>query len=484
MTENDAQEEANYELMRSSLEDYELEDDDAALLDIDPEIAPAEVAPTNPVLAIVGRPNVGKSTLVNRVVGRRVAVVQDTPGVTRDRVYYDAEWNGRAFTVVDTGGWEIDVTGIDRSVADQSEIAIREADAVVLVVDANVGVTDGDERIVDLIRRSGKPTVLAANKVDSPTQEADVAYLWSLGLGEPFPVSALHGRGSGDLLDEAMRVLPKVSGVRRERPGKGPRRVALVGKPNVGKSSLLNQLAGENRVVVDDLAGTTRDPVDEIVELDGRVWTFVDTAGIRRRVHMQSGADYYASLRTQRAIDKAELALMLIDASSDLSEQDVRIMQQVIDAGRAMVLVCNKWDLVDDERRIQLDRDIERELVQMPWVERINISAKTGWHTNRLTRAMEKALDSWDKRVTTSKLNSTLGELVAANPHPVRGGRQPRILFATQVAVQPPRFVLFTTGFLDHGYRRFIERRLRETFDFLGSPVEISVRVRERRKRK
>lgn len=477
-------EDVHYELMRSTLEDYQLEEDDATLLDLDPQLAPAEPAPTNPVLAIVGRPNVGKSTLVNRVVGRRVAVVQDTPGVTRDRVYYDAEWNGRAFTVVDTGGWEIDVTGIDRSVADQSEIAIREADAVMLVVDANVGVTDDDERIVELIRRSGKPTVLAANKVDSPAQEADVAYLWSLGLGEPFPVSALHGRGSGELLDEAMRVLPKVSGVRRERPGKGPRRVALVGNPNVGKSSLLNQLAGENRVVVDDLAGTTRDPVDEIVELDGRTWTFVDTAGIRRRVHMQSGADYYASLRTQRAIDKAELALMLIDASQELTEQDVRIMQQVIDAGRAMVLVCNKWDLVDDDRRAQLDRDIERELVQMPWVERINISAKTGWHTNRLTRAMVKALDSWDKRVTTSKLNSTLGELVAANPHPVRGGRQPRILFATQVAAQPPRFVLFTTGFLDHGYRRFIERRLRETFDFLGSPVEISVRVRERRQRK
>lgn len=477
-------EDVHYELMRSTLEDYQLEEDDATLLDLDPQLAPAEPAPTNPVLAIVGRPNVGKSTLVNRVVGRRVAVVQDTPGVTRDRVYYDAEWNGRAFTVVDTGGWEIDVTGIDRSVADQSEIAIREADAVMLVVDANVGVTDDDERIVELIRRSGKPTVLAANKVDSPAQEADVAYLWSLGLGEPFPVSALHGRGSGELLDEAMRVLPKVSGVRRERPGKGPRSVALVGKPNVGKSSLLNQLAGENRVVVDDLAGTTRDPVDEIVELDGRTWTFVDTAGIRRRVHMQSGADYYASLRTQRAIDKAELALMLIDASQELTEQDVRIMQQVIDAGRAMVLVCNKWDLVDDDRRAQLDRDIERELVQMPWVERINISAKTGWHTNRLTRAMVKALDSWDKRVTTSKLNSTLGELVAANPHPVRGGRQPRILFATQVAAQPPRFVLFTTGFLDHGYRRFIERRLRETFDFLGSPVEISVRVRERRQRK
>lgn len=474
--------EPHFELMRASLDDYELEADDAELLGLDLELAPIQPAPTNPVLAIVGRPNVGKSTLVNRVVGRRVAVVQDTPGVTRDRVYYDAEWNGRPFTVVDTGGWEMDVRGIDRSVADQSEIAIREADAVVLVVDANVGMTDDDERIVELIRRSGKPTVLAANKVDSPAQEADVAYLWSLGLGEPFPVSALHGRGSGDLLDEAMRVLPKVSSVRRERPGQGPRRVALVGKPNVGKSSLLNQLAKENRVVVDDLAGTTRDPVDEIIELDGRTWTFVDTAGIRRRVHLQSGADYYASLRTQRAVDNAELALVLIDASQDLTEQDIRIMQHVVDAGRAMVLVCNKWDLVDDERRAELDKEIERELVQMPWVERINISAKTGWHTNRLTRAMERALESWDKRIPTGKLNSTLGELVAANPHPLRGGRQPRILFGTQVAAQPPRFVLFTTGFLDHGYRRFLERRLRETYDFTGTPVEISVRERRRRK--
>lgn len=481
---NPEYDEQQYELMRASLEDYELDGDDLSLIDLDLAVPDAEPAPTAPVLAIVGRPNVGKSTLVNRIVGKRVAVVQDTPGVTRDRVYYDAEWNGRQFTVVDTGGWEIDVKGIDLSVANQSETAIREADAVMLVVDATVGVTDADERIVELIRRSGKPTVLAANKVDSEQQEADVAYLWALGLGEPFPVSALHGRGSGELLDEAMRILPKVSGVRRERPGEGPRRIALVGKPNVGKSSLLNQLAGENRVVVDDTAGTTRDPVDELIELDGELWTFVDTAGIRRRVHLQSGADYYASLRTQRALANAELALVLIDGSADLSEQDIRIMQQVVDSGRAMVLVVNKWDLVDDERRLILDKELDRELVQLPWVERVNISAETGWHTNRLVRAMNRALASWDKRIATGKLNATLGELVAANPHPVRGGKQSRILFATQVDVQPPRFVLFTTGFLDHGYRRFIERRFRETFDFTGSPVEIAVRERQRRQRR
>ena len=481
---NPEYDEQQYELMRASLEDYELDDDDLSLIDLDLAVPDAEPAPTAPVLAIVGRPNVGKSTLVNRIVGKRVAVVQDTPGVTRDRVYYDAERNGRPFTVVDTGGWEIDVKGIDLSVANQSETAIREADAVMLVVDATVGVTDADERIVELIRRSGKPTVLAANKVDSEQQEADVAYLWALGLGEPFPVSALHGRGSGELLDEAMRILPKVSGVRRERPGEGPRRIALVGKPNVGKSSLLNQLAGENRVVVDDTAGTTRDPVDELIELDGELWTFVDTAGIRRRVHLQSGADYYASLRTQRALANAELALVLIDGLADLSEQDIRIMQQVVDSGRAMVLVVNKWDLVDDERRLILDKELDRELVQLPWVERVNISAETGWHTNRLVRAMNRALASWDKRIATGKLNATLGELVAANPHPVRGGKQSRILFATQVDVQPPRFVLFTTGFLDHGYRRFIERRFRETFDFTGSPVEIAVRERQRRQRR
>ncbi|MDO5025764.1 MAG: ribosome biogenesis GTPase Der [Trueperella sp.] len=474
---------AQVETMRALLDDFELIDDDADLLELAPEIVPVTEPAGAPVLAVIGRPNVGKSTLVNRIVGKRVAVVQDKPGVTRDRVRYPAQWGGKDFTLVDTGGWEVGTVGIDRAVADQAELAILDSDAVLLVLDATVGVTATDERIVSLLRSSGKPVILAANKVDSPQLEADAAYLWSLGVGEPYPISALHGRGTGDLLDAVVQALPAESAVAKAGPGIGPRRIALVGKPNVGKSSLLNRLAGEERVVVHDIAGTTRDPVDELIELDGELWKFIDTAGIRRRVNQSSGADYYASLRTERAIQNAECALVLIDAAQPLAEQDVRIMQQVVDAGRAMVLVCNKWDLVDEETRLALDKEIERELVQMPWVERVNISAATGWHTNRLTRAMHAALASWETRITTAKLNAFLGELVAAHPHPVRGGKQPRILFGTQVGVCPPRFVLFASGFLEHGYRRFIERKLRETYDFTGTPIEISVRVRERRRK-
>jgi GTPase len=476
-------EERRAEALRAGLADYVLEDEDLAVLAAG-EAAPEEAAPAGlPVLAVVGRPNVGKSTLVNRILGRREAVVQDTPGVTRDRVSYPAEWAGRNFTLVDTGGWEVDVAGIDASVAQQAEVAIAMADAVMFVVDATVGPTDTDEQVVRLLRRSGKPVVLVANKVDSPVQEADAAMLWSLGLGEPYPVSALHGRGSGDVLDAAMNVLPEVSAVAGRIPAGGPRRVALVGRPNVGKSSLLNSLAGSERVVVHETAGTTRDPVDELVELDGKPWWFVDTAGIRRRVHQTSGADFYASLRTQAALEKAEVAVVLIDASVPLTEQDTRVIQQVIDAGRALVIAYNKWDLMDEDRRPYLEREIELDLVQVQWAPRINVSAKTGWHTNRLARALETSLESWDTRIPTGRLNAFLGELTAAHPHPVRGGKQPRILFATQASNRPPRFVIFATGFIEAGYRRFIENRLREHFGFTGSPIEISVRVREKRRR-
>ncbi|PFG38124.1 GTP-binding protein [Georgenia soli] len=483
-TEADAaDEERRAEALRAGLADYVLEDEDLAVLAAG-EVAAEQAAPAGlPVLAVVGRPNVGKSTLVNRILGRREAVVQDTPGVTRDRVSYPAEWAGRNFTLVDTGGWEVDVAGIDASVAQQAEVAIAMADAVMFVVDATVGPTDTDEQVVRLLRRSGKPVVLVANKVDSPVQEADAAMLWSLGLGEPYPVSALHGRGSGDVLDAAMKVLPEVSAVAGRLPAGGPRRVALVGRPNVGKSSLLNSLAGSERVVVHETAGTTRDPVDELVELDGRPWWFVDTAGIRRRVHQTSGADFYASLRTQAALEKAEVAVVLIDASVPLTEQDTRVIQQVIDAGRALVIAYNKWDLMDEDRRPYLEREIELDLVQVQWAPRINLSAKTGWHTNRLARALETALESWDTRIPTGRLNAFLGELTAAHPHPVRGGKQPRILFATQASNRPPRFVIFATGFIEAGYRRFIENRLREHFGFTGSPIEISVRVREKRRR-
>ena len=469
--------------LRAGLAEYELEDDDLALLHGEgAQDEGLESQAPLPVLAVVGRPNVGKSTLVNRILGRREAVVEDKPGVTRDRVSYPAEWSGRRFTLVDTGGWEVDVAGIEARVAEQAEVAIALADAVVFVVDATVGATDTDEQVVRLLRRSGKPVVLCANKVDGPAGEADAAALWGLGLGEPYPVSALHGRGTGDLLDAVLDALPEVSEHGVLRP-QGPRRVALVGRPTVGKCSRVDKVAGAERVVVDDVAGTTRDPVDELIHLKGAPWVFVDTAGIRRRVHQTSGADFYASLRTQAAIEKAEVAVVLLDASTPMTEQDTRVIQQVIDAGRALVIAYNKWDLMDEDRRPYLEREIDKELVQVTWAPRVNISAKTGWHAERLVPALERALDSWDTRIPTGRLNAFLGELVAAHPHPVRGGKQPRVLFATQASTRPPRFVLFTTGFLDPGYRRYIERRLRETFGFEGTPITISVRVREKRKR-
>lgn len=470
--------------LRAGLADFELDESDAALLYAsDADLAEGDDDGPHPVVAVIGRPNVGKSTLVNRILGRREAVVEDVPGVTRDRVAYDAEWLGRKFTLVDTGGWAIDATGIHLRVAEQAEVAIELADAVLLVVDATVGATDDDEAVVKLLRRAKKPVVLIANKVDDQRGEADAATLWGLGLGEPYPVSALHGRGSGDALDALLDVLPEVSAVADHYRRGGPRRVALVGRPNVGKSSMLNKLIGHDRVVVDEVAGTTRDPVDELVELGGRMWRFVDTAGIRRRVHQTRGADFYASLRTQTALEKAEVAVVLIDASTPITEQDVRVVQQVIDAGRALVVAYNKWDLTDEERRLYLQREIETELVQIPWAPRVNLSARTGRHLDKLVPALETSLDSWDRRIPTARLNAFLGEIVAAQPHPVRGGKQPRILFATQASTRPPRFVIFASGFIEAGYRRFLERKLRETFGFEGTPIAISVRVREKRRR-
>ena len=436
-----------------------------------------------PVLAIIGRPNVGKSTLVNRIIGRREAVVEDIPGVTRDRVPYDAEWNGKAFTVVDTGGWDPDARGLAERIAAQAEVAVQAADAVLLVVDATVGITDADEAVVRILRAAGKPVVLAANKVDDQRGELEAASLWNLGLGEPYPVSALHGRGSGDLLDAVLDALPDAPDEEDEPEG-GPRRVAIIGRPNVGKSSLLNKLAREDRVVVDDASGTTVDPVDELVELGGRVWRFIDTAGIRRRVREASGHEYYASLRTGGALERAEVAVVIVDASQTLSEQDTRIISQAAEAGRALVVAFNKWDLVDDERRYYIEREIERELVQVAWAPRINIAARTGWHVDRLVRALDTALEGWETRIGTGALNAFLGRLVSEHPHPVRGGKQPKILFGTQASTAPPTFVLFTSGKLEAGYLRFVERRLREEFGFAGTPIHIQQRPREKRGRR
>ena len=432
-----------------------------------------------PIVAILGRPNVGKSTLINRFIGRREAIVEDTPGVTRDRVQYECEWAGRRFIVMDTGGWESKPDGISIQVSASAELAMQEADVLCFVVDAQVGALDEDDILVQELRKAKKPTILIANKVDGDNDESDAHALWNIGLGEPRFVSALHGRGSGDLLDAIVKELPEVGAAQVQD---GYRRIALIGRPNVGKSSLFNALAGESRSIVDDVAGTTRDPIDELIEFGGSIWRFVDTAGLKKRANQASGTDYYATLRTQTALERCECAVVVLDASVPISEQDLRIITMVEEAGKAMVIVMNKWDLVDDDRRVQLDREIERHLDQVEWAQRVNVAAKTGWHRDRLAPALRTAIDSWERRVPTSKLNSFLGALIGATPPPVRGGKQPKVYYATQAGIAPPKFVVFSSGWIEASYRRFIERRLREEFKFPGTPVQVAIRVKERDK--
>ena len=432
-----------------------------------------------PIVGILGRPNVGKSTLINRFIGRREAIVEDTPGVTRDRVQYECEWGGRRFIVMDTGGWESKPDGISVQVSAGAELAMEQSDVLCFVVDAQIGALDEDDVLVQELRKAKKPILLIANKVDSEREESDAHSLWNLGLGEPFFVSALHGRGSGDLLDKVVSHLPEVG---RAQVQDGYRRVALIGRPNVGKSSLLNALAGEERSIVSEVAGTTRDPVDELITFGGSTWRFIDTAGLRKRANQASGTDYYASLRTQNALERCEVAVVVLDASEPISEQDLRIITMAEEAGKAMVIVMNKWDLVDEDRRDQLDREIDRHLDQVEWAQRVNVAAKTGWHRDRLAPALRTAIDSWEKRVPTSKLNSFLGALIGATPPPVRGGKQPKIFYATQAGIAPPKFVVFSSGWIEASYRRFIERRLREEFSFPGTPVQVAIRVKERDK--
>ena len=432
-----------------------------------------------PIVAILGRPNVGKSTLINRFLGRREAIVEDTPGVTRDRIQYECEWGGRRFIIMDTGGWEAKPDGISVQVSAGSELAMQEADVLAFVVDAQVGALDEDDTLVQHLRKAKKPTILIGNKVDGEREEAEAHGLWSLGLGEPRFVSALHGRGSGDLLDHIVAVLPEVG---RAQNQDGYRKVALIGRPNVGKSSLFNAIAGESLSIVDDVAGTTRDPVDSLLSFGGSTWRFIDTAGLKKRANQDSGTDYYASLRTATALERCEVAVVVLDASEPITEQDLRVITMVEEAGKAMVIVMNKWDLVDEDRRDQLDREIDRHLDQVEWAQRVNIAAKTGWHRDRLAPALRTALDSWERRVPTAKLNSFLGALIGATPPPVRGGKQPKVYYATQAGIAPPKFVVFSSGWIEASYRRFIERRLREEFKFPGTPVQVAVRVKERDK--
>ena len=430
-----------------------------------------------PIVAILGRPNVGKSTLINRFLGRREAIVEDVPGVTRDRVRYECEWNSREFILMDTGGWESHPAGISVGVSAGAEVAISEADVILFVVDAQVGAQTEDEAMVDALRKSKKKVFLVANKVDSPKEESEAHSLWNLGLGEPHFVTALHGKGSADLLDLIVASLPEVgSAIVKDNH----RKVALIGRPNVGKSSLLNAIAGEQLSLVDDKAGTTRDPVDSLIDFGGTTWRFVDTAGIKKRANQASGSDYYSILRTQVALERAEVVALVLDASEPLTEQDLKIISMVEEAGKALVLVMNKWDLVDEDRQIQLNKELDRHLTHITWAQRVNVAAKTGWHRDRLAPALRTALASWETRVPTGKLNSFLGALIGATPPPVRGGKQPKVYYATQAGIAPPKFVIFTNDWIEPPYRRFIERKLREEFGFEGSPVQVSVKVRER----
>ena len=465
-------------------EDAEYTDEEWAEIERAYGIArPDMVEEALPTVAIVGRPNVGKSSLVNRFIGRREAVVEDHPGVTRDRVSYLADWGGRRFWVQDTGGWDPDAKGIHAAIARQSEAAMETADVIVMVVDSHTGITETDAVMARNLQRSEVPVILVANKFESESQWGDVAEFYGLGPGDPWPVSALHGRGGADVLDEILRVFPEVPRAANSITD-GPRRVAIVGRPTVGKSSLLNKLSKSDRSVVDNASGTTVDPVDELIQLDKHLWKFIDTAGLRKKVKNAQGHEYYASLRTRGTIDAAEVCVVVIDASQEISEQDQRVISMVLEAGKAMVICFNKWDLMDEDRRYYFDREFEEQIGHLSWVTKINISADTGRGLHRLEDAMTEALENWDKRISTGHLNTWLREAIAANPPPMKNNRLPKLLFSTMAATRPPTIILFTTGFLDASYRRYLERKFRERFGYHGTPIRIAVRVRERNQKK
>ena len=434
-----------------------------------------------PRVVVVGRPNVGKSSLVNRILGERVAIVEERPGVTRDRTEHEAEWLGRRFLLVDTGGWEHKAEGLAEQIVVQAERAIADADAVLFVVDATIGALDDDERYARLLRRQNIPLFLVANKVDGPKLESVVHELYGLGLGTARAVSARHGRGVGDLLDDVIESLPAPDGDADDFP-RVPR-VALVGRPNVGKSSLFNMLLGEERSIVDAVAHTTRDAVDTMVSIDGKPWVFVDTAGMRRRYRHGEDTELYSVDRTRDAIASADLVLFVIDASEPISEQDQRLAGLLRDAGRGLIMVCNKWDQVDEDTRLQFERELERMLGFAAWAPRVNVSALTGRNLNKLMPALEVVWQNYLRRIPTRELNRVIAEATAQHAPPRRGQRPVTIRYVTQAEVGPPRVVLFANGRIPHGYRRYLERILREHADFSGVPIMIDDRppVRDQR---
>lgn len=432
-----------------------------------------------PVVAVVGRPNVGKSSLVNRILGRREAIVEERPGVTRDRRSFEAEWLGRRFELIDTGGLEPGAEGLDARIAEQAHLAMETADVVVLVVDATTGPITDDLEVAAMLRRSERPVLVAVNKVDHRRDEVAAADFYGLGLGEPRPISALHGTGSGDLLDAIAKLLP-------DEGGAGPDRwadFALVGRPNVGKSSLLNKLVGEERSIVHDTPGTTRDPVDAYVTDDeGRTLRIVDTAGMRRRVQIQDPVEYFSFLRARGTLERVDAAVLVVDSSEGMTAPDQKIAAAIAEAGKACVVILNKWDLVtkDETDRTRFDRTIRDDLRFLTWAPAVRTSALTGRGIDKILPAVGAAVSAHRRRVPTSQVNRTIQEAQAAKPHPRTRGRAVRVLYAVQAATAPPTFLLFANGPLEQTYLRYLEGRVREVEPFHGAPLRLIVRVRTR----
>ncbi len=433
-----------------------------------------------PVVAVVGRPNVGKSTLVNRIIGSRTAVVEEMPGVTRDRRQFDADWAGHNFILLDTGGWEFKPEGdINQSIRAQAEAAVSGADVVVFVVDGTTEVTDDDTGVVSILRSSQLPVILAVNKVDNAEVESDIDRFWKLGVGEPVPVSAYHGRGVGDLLDKVTDALPDKTAAPKR--GLLPR-LAIVGRPNVGKSTLLNQLLGEKRVIVSETPGTTRDPIDVEVEIAGSRYVIVDTAGIRRRPQITEHADFYAVIRAKEVIEEADVALLMVDALDGVTHQDQRIAREIAQAGAGLIILLNKWDALDEEQREHTERSLPDRFGFVSWAPALRISALTGARLGRLAAAIDSVLEGRSQRISTGELNRAVREWTGAHPLPVRKGKRPKLQYVVQAGTAPPTFVLFLSGGeIGEDYKRYLENKLRDNYDFTGNPIHFVTREKTRR---
>lgn len=434
-----------------------------------------------PVVAVLGRPNVGKSTLVNRLVRKRAAVVDEQAGVTRDRREFSADWDGREFIVVDTGGWEFrPEEQLTADIREQAEIAVKGADLVVFVADATSELTDDDVGVARILQRSEVPYLFVANKVDSPSKELTADHLYGLGLGDPIAVSALHGRNTGELLERLVTALPVVDG---EPPPDVIASLAIVGRPNVGKSTLLNTLAGEQRVLVSEVPGTTRDPINLVVDLDGEPFEIIDTAGIKRRTKIKDEVDYYAVLRAHEVVAQADVTLLLVDGQRGATHQEQRLAEEIADAGSGLVVVLNKWDDVDLEQREHTEDSVADRLAFVGWAPVLRISAKTGARLQRLPEAVRTVLENRRRRISTPELNRIVREWQEAHPPPVRKGKRPRIIYAVQAETEPPRIVLFVRGGdLAEDYLRFLENRLRREYDFVGTPIRLATRRRHSRR--